>query len=378
MLVDALTRPTVVSRSRSGETVFDRPKDHRDRRQHRPRARLKFRHYANLLRRNPWLLTPNEKSWNYIRYRLTRHRETVDTAKVGPVFLSINVSRRCNLTCSFCIVGQSLNKPDWRESEATVDGMRRLLDHPVPGRCLYVMLTGGEPLLNRDIIPIVRVIKKRRHLLALTSNGILLKDRLDDLCEAGLDSINLSLYDTNKDALADILPLASRRLYCKIVKIIGQPDARNAKQIDETLRLARETGCGQVYFQNVLPHDDPDGLLPIYDDDEDYPDIVRELTRSYTDLSISWPAGAPHAGSAGQKKCRMPWYLLLADERGRLGFCCSHSVCNRGSIYDMSPHEVMATEEWDECRRDMLSTSGNVPSKCVGCYVLNDPWASDV
>ena len=41
---------------------------------------------------------------------------------------------------------------------------------------------------------------------------------------AGLDLVNLSLYDANKDALAEVLPIASRKLYCKLCRVIGQDD----------------------------------------------------------------------------------------------------------------------------------------------------------
>lgn len=56
-----------------------------------------------------------------------------------------------------------------------------------------VRLTGGEPMVRRDLLEIVKVLKKHFEWIAITTNGTLLTRRLAGLAEAGLNTINISL-----------------------------------------------------------------------------------------------------------------------------------------------------------------------------------------
>ena len=64
-----------------------------------------------------------------------------------------------------------------------------------------VKITGGEPLVRKDIIELIASIKKMAGIqeVSITTNGVLLEKMIDDLEQAGLDSINISL-DTLKPA----------------------------------------------------------------------------------------------------------------------------------------------------------------------------------
>jgi hypothetical protein len=256
------------------------------------------------------------------------------------------------------------------------------------------MLTGGEPLLNREIVEIVRLIKSRRHILSINTNGILLRDMLDDLRRAGLDMLNISYYDENKEALAKVVPDASRRIFSKLLKIIGREDVRNPERIEEVVRFARDSGCGRLFFQGVYPH--VDGLAwqplplaapprtgretaPIGEEDRrDYERIQLDLTRRYPDVSMVWPAPVPRRAERGMKRCRMPWYLFAVDTAGNLGFCSAHASCTGPNIFDLERHEVLNTGPWVETRRGLLARDGEVPGTCAGCYTLNDPWRRDM
>lgn len=355
---------------------------------------LKARCYANLARRNAWLLRCDPKVRNYVRYRLTPHREVVDVRRAGPVFMTISLSRRCNLSCRFCIVGDVLNKHEWRGYESTVASTARLLAHPVARRCLYVMLTGGEPLLNDEVVPIVRLIKARRHLLSINTNGLLLRDMVEDLRAAGVDMLNVSVYDENHAALADILPAVSRRIFTKLLMIIGRDEVRRPERIEAVLRLARESRCGRVFFQGVYPH--VDGLAdhrtlppvvertgaetpPIGEDDAaEYARVRADLDRRYPDVSVFWPAPVSRAVPPGGKRCRMPWYLFVVDTEGNLGFCSAHASCTGPNVYELPVEAVMNTGWWTETRRGLLADDARVPAACVGCYTLDDPWRREM
>jgi hypothetical protein len=329
-----------------------------------------------------------------VHNRLTAHREVVDTRRAGPVFMTLNLTRRCNLSCRFCIVGDVLNKAGARAYEATVASAQRVLEHPVAARCLYVMLTGGEPLLNRQIVPIVHLVKSRRHLVSLNTNGLLLDGLVDGLRDAGLDMLNVSVYDENMAALADVLPRASERIYTKPLKIIGRDDVRDPARIERVVRLARDSGCRRLFFQGVYPHVDglagphaaaamppPTGreIAPIGEDDAaEYARVRADLTRRYPDVAMFWPAPVARSVPPGGKRCRMPWYLFVVDTEGNLGFCSAHASCTGPNISAMPVERVLNTAPWLETRRALLARDATVPTACTGCYTLNDAWRRDM
>lgn len=358
------------------------------------RPGLKTDVYLNLARHNLWLLTGNAKVRNYVRYRLTPHREIIDTARAAPVFMTYGVTRRCNLSCRFCIVGDVLNKRDAKAHDATLDETRHVFDHPIARRCLYVMLTGGEPLVNRDVVAIARLVKSRRHLLSVNTNGILLDEHLEDLRAAGVDMLNVSFYEENAAVLERVVPRAARRIYTKLLRIIGRDDVREPERIERVVRFARDSGCGRLFFQGVYPHVDglaslrdvpavhePRGreTAPIGEEQAvEYARVREDLTRRYPDVSMFWPAPVAHEVSAAGKRCRMPWYLFVVDGQGNLGLCSAHASCNVENLFDVAPADALNTAPWRETRRDLLAPDATVPARCAGCYGLNDPWRRDM
>ena len=354
---------------------------------------LKVHQYAALGVQNWWMLTAPEPVRNYVAYRLAPHRERIDHARIGPVFMTYSVTRRCNLQCRFCIVGDVLNKGGVRADDATLDDTRRIFSHPVARRCLYVMLTGGEPLLNADLVPICRFIKAARHIVSVNTNALLLPRLLDALVAAGIDMLNVSHYDENAEALEEILPLAAARIYTKLLKVIGEDEVREPEQLEAVLELARRSKCPRVFFQNTYPH--VDGLArartlsvpferhgtekcPVTDETAGYIRVREELTRRYADVHVDWPAPVITRGPLPRKTCRMPWYLFAVDGQGRLALCSSHASCTGPSIFDLPAADVLNTEPWITVRRGLLHANAAAPALCRGCYTLTDRWRSDM
>ncbi|MFA6409238.1 MAG: radical SAM protein [Gammaproteobacteria bacterium] len=109
-------------------------------------------------------------------------------------YLRISVTDRCNLRCSYCVPEEGLPFVPARkiltfeEIVAIVQAASRLGINKV-------RLTGGEPLLRRDIVKLVCMLSKIDGILdlALTTNGILLANLVLDLKKAGLKRVNVSL-----------------------------------------------------------------------------------------------------------------------------------------------------------------------------------------
>jgi len=108
--------------------------------------------------------------------------------------LRLSVTDRCNLRCKYCMPEEEYV---WlpREDVLTFEEMSTLTGYFTDVGVDRIRLTGGEPLLRRDLPRLVRRLMQNRKIMdiALTTNGILLADQAQDLYDAGLHRITVSL-----------------------------------------------------------------------------------------------------------------------------------------------------------------------------------------
>jgi cyclic pyranopterin phosphate synthase len=114
--------------------------------------------------------------------------------------LRLSVTDRCNLRCLYCMPeAEYVWLP--REDVLHFEEIATLVDVFVGLGVDRLRLTGGEPLLRRDLKTLVAMIAGKPGLndLALTTNGILLEDQIDGLFAAGLRRITVSLDTLRRD-----------------------------------------------------------------------------------------------------------------------------------------------------------------------------------
>jgi cyclic pyranopterin phosphate synthase len=114
--------------------------------------------------------------------------------------LRLSVTDRCNLRCEYCMPEDDYV---WlpREDVLHFEEISALVDVFLSAGVDKIRLTGGEPLLRRDLASLVRMISSKRGVtdLALTTNGVLLADQIDALKGAGLGRITISLDTLHRD-----------------------------------------------------------------------------------------------------------------------------------------------------------------------------------
>lgn len=115
-------------------------------------------------------------------------------------YLRVSITDRCNLKCVYCMPKRGLKyfeKSEVLTSEEIVRFVRIIHKHGLR----KVRITGGEPLMRKDIISLISSIKGIGiRDLSLTTNGIMLSKLARKLKKAGLDRVNISLdtMDTNR------------------------------------------------------------------------------------------------------------------------------------------------------------------------------------
>jgi len=115
-------------------------------------------------------------------------------------YLRLSLTDRCNLNCIYCTpLERSRFLP--REEILTHEETARAAGAFVKAGVRKIRLTGGEPLMKKDVIKLVEMLKAIPGLeeLALTTNGISLEDMAGKLRAAGLGSVNISVDTLKKE-----------------------------------------------------------------------------------------------------------------------------------------------------------------------------------
>ncbi|HJR07627.1 MAG TPA: GTP 3',8-cyclase MoaA [Pyrinomonadaceae bacterium] len=115
--------------------------------------------------------------------------------------LRVSLTDRCNFRCFYCLPhGEPPIAP--KEQMLTYEEIEYVCQIFVSLGIEKIRLTGGEPMMRRDIEVLIRklsALKPRLHDLALTTNGYFLPGRAAALREAGLDRITISLDSLRRD-----------------------------------------------------------------------------------------------------------------------------------------------------------------------------------
>lgn len=109
-------------------------------------------------------------------------------------YLRVSVTDRCNLRCTYCMPAEGV--PMLTHNDIlTLEEMAGVVREAVGMGITKVRITGGEPLVRKGVVSLVRMVAEMPGItdLGLTTNGILLEEFAAPLAAAGLHRINISL-----------------------------------------------------------------------------------------------------------------------------------------------------------------------------------------
>ncbi len=118
--------------------------------------------------------------------------------------LRISVTDRCNLRCTYCMPAEAIFRP--REELLAYEEIARVAAVAAGLGVHTIRLTGGEPLLRRDLAALVALLVAVPGIdeVAVTTNGLLLAEQAHDLAAAGLRRLNVSLDSLREDVFERI------------------------------------------------------------------------------------------------------------------------------------------------------------------------------
>lgn len=239
-------------------------------------------------------------------------------------YLRISVTQKCNLKCKYC----GYDTPDIKE--LTCENIIKIVRIFASLGIEKVRLTGGEPLLRKDIIDIACGIKKIEGIkkLAITTNGIFLAEMAEKLKLSGVDIINISLDTTDQKQYTEITGLDSIKEVTEGIKKaveVGFESVKinsvlmpgiNDNQIDSLIDIAKYNNIDVRFIE----------LMPFGDDKYDKNSVIKgtDILKNYHSLRKIEP----------EKYNSAAVYYVADDFKGRIGlisplsnkFC---SQCNR-------------------------------------------------
>ncbi len=135
---------------------------------------------------------------SYGEFSLALHQK-VENQRV-PITGTIEVTRRCPLTCAHCYNNLPMGDRAARLSELTYEEHCRLLDEITEAGCLWLLYTGGEIFARKDFLQIYTYAKRKGLLITLFTNGTMVTPAVaDTLVEWRPFAIEITLYGRTKE-----------------------------------------------------------------------------------------------------------------------------------------------------------------------------------
>ena len=291
-------------------------------------------------------------------------------------YLRISVTDKCNLRCVYCMPSCGIQSIPMSEILSYEEIIRLCTIFAKLG-IKNIKITGGEPLVRRDISYLITKIKEIPGIekVTLTTNGIALSDNLDNLVKAGLDGVNISIdalddniykeitgsYGVNKVLESIDKALSFDKL---IVKVNCVPFEKNTSEFISLASLAKDRQLS-VRFIELMPI----GLganFKVHNEEEVKTILEKEFgTFSLCDEKL------------GQGPCT---YYNVPSFKGKIGFISSIShkfchTCNRIRLTSTGFLKTCLQYEKGVDLKPLLSQDDDVIYNAIEKAILQKPEA---
>ncbi|MBN8951559.1 GTP 3',8-cyclase MoaA [Rhizobium sp. 60-20] len=243
-------------------------------------------------------------------------------------YLRVSVTDRCDFRCTYCMAEHMTFLP--KKDLLTLEELDRLCSAFIAKGARKIRLTGGEPLVRKNIMFLVRKLGESVQNgaldeLTLTTNGSQLARYADELYDSGVRRINVSLDTLDPDKFhaitrwgdfskvmegIDAAQKAGLKIKLNAVALKGFNDV----EIPQLLRFAHGRGMDLTVIETMpmgeIEEDRTDQYLPLSE-------LRADLEREFTLTDIPYKTGGPAR------------YVEVAETGGRLGFITpmTHNFC---------------------------------------------------
>lgn len=243
-------------------------------------------------------------------------------------YLRVSVTDRCNYRCNYCMAEEMTFLP--RKELLTLEELQRICGVFIGLGVNKLRITGGEPLVRRDIMSLFRSLgdyipSGDLGELTLTTNGALLERYATEVAEAGVKRINVSLDTLNSDIFAE---LTRTGRYSEVIEGIQAASDAGLKVKINTVALK---GVNDGELDDLLAWCGQGGhdisfieSMPMGEIGDHRADTFMSLDEVKERLHENWTLSASNFTSAGPSR-----YMDIAETGQRVGFIApySHNFC---------------------------------------------------
>jgi GTP 3',8-cyclase len=238
-------------------------------------------------------------------------------------YLRISLTDRCNLRCVYCMdeEGNTFFK---EEEKLTKDEICKIVGAGAKLGIKKIRLTGGEPLVRKDIIELMEGINGIQGIegIYLTTNGILLEEKVEALKKAGLKGVNISLDSLKEDMFHKLTRLGDLK---KVMSAIDKCLELGIKVKLNTVMIKGMNEDEILDFVNLTLGKNIDirfiELMPIGVGSKykgvSNEEILKLINENYKDIEEV----------KRNKKGGPATYIKLKDGKGKIGFISAISNC---------------------------------------------------
>lgn len=322
------------------------------------------------------------------------------------ISLMFEVSEGCNQKCFFCY--NSWRSPEApRKKQLTPKQTAYLLEKVIDETgCSQVSLSGGEPMLRKDIYDLITLLKKHDVKVVLISNGLLLTQPAIDKClSCGVDAFQITLLGDSPSSHNRLTGAKSFEIVIETILNIRKRDGTvytffvglsdNIRHFKEVLELNVLLGVRNVAFGRFTPGGSGlkgwEQMIPDPAAVEHALQTANEHARKYPiSVTVSTPV-LPCLNTVSKYKnvrfcycgaAREGHSIFGIDPEGNLKMC-SHSPYTLGSLREKSFDELIQHPFLEDLQRalppfcrdcsDAVTCRGGCPSSAYVCYgSLND------
>ena len=317
----------------------------------------------------------------------------------SPKWIAWEITRKCNLKCIHCRSSSEIEvkgHPDFSKEEAF-----RIIDDITSYAKPVIVLSGGEPLVRRDVFEIADYGTDKGLRMCLATNGTLVTDEVCDKMKAsGIKIVSLSLDGSTEDihddfrnqrgAFAGTINAAGLFKKYSIEFIINSSfTKRNQEDIPKVYNLAKELGATAWYMFMIVPTGRGEELMSELISSSDYEEILEwhyQMEKDEKDMLVR-PTCAPHYyrvvlqkskeqgakferrslkfSTGGAKGCIAGQLIVLIDVDGNV-LPCSYFPKPAGNIKKESFKEIWENSDLFKELRDFKKYKG----KCGSCEYI--------
>lgn len=300
-----------------------------------------------------------------------------------PLVLNVEPNNYCNFKCPHCQVTYW----DKEKTNLTENLFERLMGQ-FPSLVRVKLQGMGEPLLNKNLVPMVEMGEERGIGMNFNSNGSVMTEKvISRLLDLKRTTIKFSIDGATKEVfesmrvggnfdkvIENIRNLLSQRKGAASprIEVWAVVTQKNIDEVSEIVKLVKDMGVDVIHIQSILNSWGKDDM-----DELNSPERVAEAklgsvlqdareTAEEIGMNINIHSRKPYSE---EKQCPWPWKSAYIASNGDVVPCCilaDADTVKMGNVFETDFKEIWNSEQYQELRQNLHEN--NIPSYCTDCY----------